>query len=249
METGLKNKNVVVTGGTRGIGRAIVEAFAKEGANVWFCYHSNKDLAESVVSSIKKENDALRVEAKQVNVSVQSETNQWIDEILSEVDSIDVLVNNAGMNLDQLLLMQSHENFSKVVETNLYSVFHLVQKVGFHMYGNRSGAIVNIASISGTKGSFGQTNYSSSKAAIIGFTKSASLELGKNHVRINAIAPGFIDTSMTENLKKKEKLKKSIPLNRFGRPEEVANLVVFLASDLSSYITGETVIIDGGYSV
>lgn len=247
METGLNKKNVVVTGGTRGIGRAIVEAFASEGANVWFCYHSNKELAEELVAELKERYPEVSVDAKQVDVQSESACQAWVDEILKEAKTVDVLVNNAGLNRDKLLLMQSVEDFTKVIETNLYSVFYMVQKIGFHMYGNRSGSIVNIASIAGVRASFGQTNYSSSKAGIIGFTRSASSELGKSNVRINTIAPGFIDTSMTEKLKKKDSIKKTIPLRRFGKPEEVANLALFLGSDLSSYISGETIVIDGGY--
>ena len=248
METGLKDKNVVVTGGTRGIGKSIITAFAKEGANIWFCYHSNEALAKGVMEELKELYPGSKISAKAVDVSSAKECEAWVEEILTEAPSLDVLVNNAGINRDKLLLMQSEEDFTKVIENNLMSVFYLSQKIGFHMYGKRKGSIINLSSIAGVRASFGQTNYSSSKAAIIGFTKSASSELGKKNVRINAIAPGFVETNMTENLKQKDNLLKTIPLRRFAQPEEIANLVVFLASDLSSYITGETIIIDGGYS-
>lgn len=249
MERKLAGKNAVVTGGSRGIGRAICEALAKEGANIWFCYRSNEEQANITRQSIQESFPDRTVVSKQVDLNEPAACDAWVEEILAQAGQVDILVNNVGITNDKLLLMQSEEDFLSVLQANVMTTFRLTKSLGLHMYGRREGVILNLSSTAGLRGSMGQTNYSASKAAVIGFTRSCALEFGRKGVRVNAIAPGFIDTDMTQVLKNKEQLARQIPLQRFGKAEEIAKTAVFLCSDDAAYIHGAVIPIDGGLSV
>ena len=242
----LENKTALITGATRGIGKGIAEVFAKQGANVAFTYSSSVEAA----TSLEKELQSLGVKAKgyQSNAANFDAAQQLAKDVLEEFGSIDILVNNAGITKDNLLLRISEDDFDKVIEINLKSVFNLTKAVIRPMMKQRKGSIINMSSIVGVKGNAGQTNYAASKAGIIGFTKSVALELGSRNVRCNAIAPGFIETEMTAALPEAtvEAWREAIPLKRGGSPEDIANACVFLASDMSAYITGQTLNVDGG---
>ena len=242
----LENKTALITGATRGIGKGIAEVFAKQGANVAFTYSSSVEAA----TSLEKELQSLGVKAKgyQSNAANFDAAQQLAKDVLEEFGSIDILVNNAGITKDNLLLRISEDDFDKVIEINLKSVFNLTKAVIRPMMKQRKGSIINMSSIVGVKGNAGQTNYAASKAGIIGFTKSVALELGSRNVRCNAIAPGFIETEMTAALPEAtvESWREAIPLKRGGSPEDIANACVFLASDMSAYITGQTLNVDGG---
>ncbi len=242
----LKNKTAIITGATRGIGRGIAFEFAKQGANVAFTYSSSVGAA----NILEKELEDMGVKAKgyQSNAADFDKAQELAKEVLVEFGSIDILVNNAGITKDNLLMRISEDDFDKVIEVNLKSVFNLTKAVIRPMMKNRSGSIINMSSVVGLKGNAGQTNYAASKAGIVGFSKSVALELGSRNVRSNVIAPGFIETEMTEKLDEKvvQGWRDSIPLKRGGSPEDIANACVFLASDMSSYITGQTLSVDGG---
>ena len=242
----LENKTALITGATRGIGKGIAEVFAKQGANVAFTYSSSVEAA----TSLEKELQSHGVKAKgyQSNAANFDAAQQLAKDVLEEFGSIDILVNNAGITKDNLLLRISEDDFDKVIEINLKSVFNLTKAVIRPMMKQRKGSIINMSSIVGVKGNAGQTNYAASKAGIIGFTKSVALELGSRNVRCNAIAPGFIETEMTAALPEAtvEAWREAIPLKRGGSPEDIANACVFLASDMSAYITGQTLNVDGG---
>ena len=242
----LENKTAIITGATRGIGRGIAEVFAKHGANIAFTYSSSVDAA----NELEKELVSLGVKAKgfQSNAANFDAAQELAKNVLDEFGSIDILINNAGITKDNLLMRISEEDFDKVIEVNLKSVFNLTKAVIRPMMKQRNGSIINMSSVVGVKGNAGQTNYAASKAGILGFTKSVALELGSRNIRCNAIAPGFIETEMTEVLPAETvKLwRDAIPLKRGGSPEDVGNACLFLASDLSSYITGQTLNVDGG---
>lgn len=242
----LKNKTVLITGGTRGIGRGIALKFAKEGANIAFTYNSAVEAAETLTKELEK----IGVKAKgyQSNAADFKAAQDLIDTVIKEFGNIDALVNNAGITKDNLLMRISEDDFDKVIEVNLKSVFNLTKAVTRPMMKNRSGSIINMSSVVGVQGNAGQSNYAASKAGILGFTKSIALELGSRNIRCNAIAPGFIETEMTEKLDEKivDGWRKAIPLKRGGTPEDVANACIFLASDMSSYMTGQILKIDGG---
>lgn len=242
----LANFNIIITGATRGIGRGIALKMASEGANVAFTYSSSVEAAKSLENELQK----MGVKAKgyQSNAADFDVAQELILDIQKEFDSIDVLINNAGITKDNLLMRISEEDFDKVIEVNLKSVFNMTKAVIRPMMKQRKGSIINMSSVVGVKGNAGQTNYAASKAGILGFTKSVALELGSRNIRCNAIAPGFIETEMTASLDEKmiEEWRKAIPLKRGGTPEDVANACVFLASDSSSYITGQTLNVDGG---
>ncbi len=242
-----KDKKALVTGGLRGIGRAIVLLLAQGGADVAIIDIGGEDLEESLRKELESFNTHLVV--RRADVSNYEEVKKAVEEILSEFSGkLDILVNNAGITRDNLLLRMSEEEWDKVIAVNLKGVFNCTQACLKTMLRQRSGAIVNVASIVGLKGNAGQTNYSASKAGVIGFTKSLAKEVGGRNIRVNAVAPGFIETDMTRALppEVREKVLPLIPLGRFGQPEEVAQVVVWLASDLSSYLTGEVISIDGG---
>ena len=242
----LENKNIIITGGSRGIGRGIALVLAKHGANIAFTYSSSVDSA----TSLKEEISALNVKCKgyQSNAASFVDSQKLVDQILLDFDNIDVLINNAGITKDNLLMRMTEEDFDKVIDVNLKSVFNMVKAVQRTFLKNRAGSIVNISSIVGVKGNAGQANYAASKAGIIGFSKSIALELGSRNIRSNVIAPGFIQTEMTEKLNKEvvNQWISGIPLKRGGRTEDVANLCLFLSSDLSSFITGQVINVDGG---
>ena len=242
----LENKNIIITGGSRGIGRGIALVLAKHGANIAFTYSSSVDSATSLTEEIS----ALNVKCKgyQSNAASFEDSQKLVDQILLDFDNIDVLINNAGITKDNLLMRMTEEDFDKVIDVNLKSVFNMVKAVQRTFLKNRAGSIVNISSIVGVKGNAGQANYAASKAGIIGFSKSIALELGSRNIRSNVIAPGFIQTEMTEKLNKEvvNQWISGIPLKRGGRTEDVANLCLFLSSDLSSFITGQVINVDGG---
>ncbi|MEL7270725.1 MAG: 3-oxoacyl-[acyl-carrier-protein] reductase [Bacteroidota bacterium] len=242
----LQDKNVIITGASRGIGKGIAEVFASHGANVAFTYSSS----EAPALALEKELQAKGVKAKayQSNAASFEASEKLIAQVLEDFDNIDVLINNAGITKDNLLMRMGEADFDKVIEVNLKSVFNMTKAVQRTMLKQRNGSIINMSSVVGVKGNAGQTNYAASKAGIIGFTKSVALELGSRNIRCNAIAPGFIETEMTEKLDEKtvQGWRDGIPLKRGGTPDDVANACLFLASDLSGYVTGQVLNVDGG---
>ncbi len=243
----LEGKNVIITGASRGIGKGIAEVFAKHGANVAFTYSSS----EAPALELEKELTAMGVKAKayKSNAADFKESEELVSSVLEDFDGkIDVLINNAGITKDNLLMRMGEDDFDKVIEINLKSVFNMTKAVQRTMLKQRKGSIINMSSVVGVKGNAGQTNYAASKAGMIGFTKSVALELGSRNIRCNAIAPGFIETEMTDKLDEKtvQGWRDAIPLKRGGSPEDVANACLFLASDLSDYVTGQVLNVDGG---
>ena len=242
----LKEKTAIITGASRGIGRGIALVFARQGANIAFTYSSSVDSAKE----LENELNSIGIKAKgyQSNAASFTASQQLADAVLEEFGSIDILVNNAGITKDNLLMRMGEEDFDSVIEVNLKSVFNMTKAVQRTMLKQRKGSIINMSSVVGVKGNAGQTNYAASKAGIIGFSKSVALELGSRNIRSNVIAPGFIETEMTAKLDddKVAEWRSAIPLKRGGSPEDIANACVFLASDLSAYITGQTLNVDGG---
>ena len=242
----LEGKTAIITGGSRGIGKAIVEIFVKQGANVAFTYSSSSDAAKAIENELSTNN--VKVKSYKSDASNFEEAQLLAASVLEEFGSIDILINNAGITKDNLLMRMSEEDFDRVIQVNLKSVFNMTKAVQRTMLKQRKGSIINISSVIGVKGNAGQSNYAASKAGIIGFTKSMAIELGSRNIRSNAIAPGFIVTEMTEELGE-ETIKQyfeAIPLKRGGSPEEIANTCVFLGSDMSSYLTGQVLNVDGG---
>ena len=242
----LDNKTAIITGATRGIGRGIAVEFVNQGANVAFTYSSSVDAA----NALETELNAIGIKAKgyQSNAAEFDTAQELAKEILKEFGSIDILVNNAGITKDNLLMRISEDDFDKVIDVNLKSVFNMTKAVIRPMMKQRSGSIINMSSVVGLKGNAGQSNYAASKSGILGFSKSVALELGSRNIRSNVIAPGFIETEMTGKLDEAtvQSWRDAIPLKRGGTPEDIANACVFLASDMSSYITGQTLSVDGG---
>ena len=242
----LKEKTAIVTGATRGIGRGVAIKLAEQGANIAFTYVSSEEKA----LAIEKELQEIGVQAKayKSDASKMEDADALIKDVMANFDSIDVLVNNAGITKDNLLMRMSEEDFDRVMEVNLKSIFNMTKAVQRTMLKQRSGSIVNMTSVVGVKGNAGQSNYAASKAGVIGFTKSIALELGSRNIRCNAIAPGFIETEMTKKLGEEviANWRNSIPLKRGGTPEDVANATLFLASNLSAYVTGQTLHVCGG---
>lgn len=242
----LQNKTTLITGATRGIGKGIALEFAKQGSNVAFTYSSSVDAA----NALEKQLESLGVKAKgyQSNAAEFKAAQELATEVLKEFGTIDVLINNAGITKDNLLMRISEEDFDTVIEVNLKSVFNLTKAVIRPMMKQRKGSIINMSSVVGLKGNAGQANYAASKAGILGFSKSVALELGSRNIRSNVVAPGFIETEMTAKLDEKvvQEWRNAIPLKRGGTPTDVANACVFLASDMSAYITGQTLSVDGG---
>jgi 3-oxoacyl-[acyl-carrier protein] reductase len=242
----LQGKTAIITGATRGIGRGIAIVFAQQGANVAFTYSSSVQAAEE----LEKELIGMGVQAKgfQSNAGDFNEAQKMVDDVIATFGTVDILINNAGITKDNLLMRISEEDFDKVIEINLKSVFNMTKAVQRIMLKNKAGSIINMSSVVGVKGNAGQTNYAASKAGVIGFSKSVALELGSRNIRCNVIAPGFIETEMTEKLSAEvvEGWRNNIPLKRGGTPEDVANVCVFLASDMSAYVTGQVINVDGG---
>ena len=242
----LENKTAIITGATRGIGRGIAQTFARNGCNVAFTFSSSVEAAQS----LQMELSDLGVKAKsyQSNADDFEEAQALVDKVLEEFGSVDVLINNAGITKDNLLMRISEEDFDQVIEVNLKSVFNMTKAIQRTFLKQRSGSLIHMSSVVGIKGNAGQSNYAASKAGIIGFSKAIALELGSRNIRSNVIAPGFIETEMTEKLSEEiiQKWREGIPLKRGGAPEDVANACVFLASDLSNYITGQVLQVDGG---
>ncbi|WP_115461820.1 3-oxoacyl-[acyl-carrier-protein] reductase [Winogradskyella aurantiaca] len=242
----LQDKVAIITGASRGIGKGIAEVFAKNGANVAFTYSSSVDAAKA----LEKELSDIGIKAKgyQSNAASFTEAQELVDQVLEDFGAIDILINNAGITKDNLLMRMGEEDFDKVIEVNLKSVFNMTKAVQRTMLKQRKGSIINMSSVVGVKGNAGQTNYAASKAGIIGFSKSVALELGSRNIRCNVIAPGFIETEMTAKLDEEtvKGWRAAIPLKRGGTPEDIANACVFLASDMSAYVTGQTLNVDGG---
>ncbi len=237
----LKGKVAIVTGGTRGIGEAIVKRFAKGGCRVAFTYNKNKKLAFKIARETKGKAKGYRVDVRNFK-----KIKKFISDVKSEFKRIDILINNAGIVRDKSLMMMEEKDWNEVIDTNLKGAFNTTKACIVTFMKQRSGNIVNISSLAGVVGIAGQTNYSASKAGLLGFTKSLAKEVGPYNVRVNAIAPGFIQTDMTASLQNKEKILKKIPLGRFGTANEIAEVAYFLVSNEPSYITAQTLIIDGG---
>ena len=242
----LESKVAIVTGGSRGIGKAICQTFAENGCDVAFTYNNSKESAENLAKDLK--NIGINAKAYKSDASSFDDATQLVEDVINDFGKIDILVNNAGIKKDNLLMRMDKDDFDSVINTNLSSVFNLTKASIRTFLKQRSGSIINISSVVGVKGNAGQSNYSASKAGIIGFSKSVALELGSRNIRSNVIAPGFIETDMTDSLSEDviNSWKESIPLKRGGDPSDVGNACVFLASDLSSYITGKVLHVDGG---
>ncbi len=241
----LIGKTCVVTGGSKGIGRAMVELFAREGGRV---YYLSRGEAEDPLALAAAAAAGGSVAWKKCDVAVEAEVDAALEAIVKEAGALDVVVNNAGVTRDGLVFRMSLEDWETVIRTNLTSAFLVSRTAARHMIKKRAGSIINVSSVVGIMGNGGQTNYAASKAGLIGFTKSLAREVSSRGVRVNALAPGFIETAMTDKIPEemKEKMKATIPLGRHGAPEEVAKAALFLASDLASYVTGEVLKVDGG---
>ena len=242
----LENKVALITGGSRGIGKSIVEKFVSNGCNVAFTYNKSESDAKLIESNLSEKD--LKIKGYKSNAAKYKEAEILANSVINEFGKIDILVNNAGITKDNLLMRMSEDDFNEVLSVNLNSVFNMTKAVQREFLKNKNGSIINISSVVGIKGNAGQSNYSASKAGIIGFTKSIALELGSRNIRSNVVAPGFIETEMTKNLSE-DTLKSwysSIPLKRGGKPSDIGNVCVFLGSDMSSYMTGQVLVVDGG---
>ena len=245
----LEGKIALVTGAAKGIGRAIALALAADGATVVVNYNGSKERAEQVVEEIK----ALGADgmAYQCNVADTAATADMVKEVIKTYGKLDILVNNAGITRDNLIMKMSEEDFDAVIDANLKGCFNTIKAVSRQMLKQRAGRIINITSVSGILGNAGQANYAASKAGIIGLTKTMARELASRGLTVNAVAPGFVDTDMTQVLPEnvKEAATAQIPLGRFGKPEDIANMVAYLASEKASYITGQIISVDGGMAI
>jgi 3-oxoacyl-[acyl-carrier protein] reductase len=242
----LHNKVSLITGASRGIGKGIVLKFAEQGSNIAFTFHSSVEKARELENELSR--FGIKATGYQSDAADFGASEELINKVVADFGTVDVAVNNAGITRDGLLMRMTEEQFDEVIRTNLKSVFNITKALQRPMLKARKGSIINLSSVVGVKGNAGQSNYAASKAGIIGFTKSVALELGSRNIRCNAIAPGFIETEMTGALDEKtvQSWRDSIPLKRGGTPEDVANLALFLASDLSAYITGQTIHVCGG---
>jgi 3-oxoacyl-[acyl-carrier protein] reductase len=246
----LENKVAIITGGSRGIGEAIVLKLAESGAHIAFTYISSDEKAKSVEKKIK--NFGVNAKAYKSNAGIYADCEAMVNDVVKEFGTVDICVNNAGISKDNLLLRMTPEQWDEVMTTNLKSVFNMTKQVIRPMMKSKKGSIINMSSIIGMRGNAGQSSYAASKAGIIGFTKSIAAELGSRNVRCNAIAPGFVETDMTHYLKEGEAAKSfldKIPLGRFGSAEEIADVTLFLASDMSSYVTGQVISTCGGLNM
>lgn len=242
----LEGKVVLITGASRGIGKAIAEECVHQGAKVAFTYLSSEDKARALEAELSADGGVAK--GFRSDAADFDQAQKLVDDVVAEFGTVDVLVNNAGITRDTLLMRMTEEQWDEVINTNLKSAFNLTKAVQRPMLKARSGSIINMSSVVGVSGNAGQSNYAASKAGLIGFTKSVAQELGSRNIRCNAIAPGFIETEMTEVLDPKvvEEWRASIPLKRGGSPKDVANVTVFLASDMSAYVTGQTINVCGG---
>lgn len=242
----LEGKTALITGASKGIGRGIAMKLAAQGANVAFTYLSSVEKGQALEKELQQ--FGTKVKGYRSDASDFKAAEELVNNVVAEFGSLDVVVNNAGITRDGLLMRMSEEQFNDVIRTNLNSVFNITKAAQKPMLKQRNGSIINLSSVVGVKGNAGQANYAASKAGINGFTKSVALELGSRNIRCNAIAPGFIETEMTEVLPPEtvKQWREAIPLKRGGTPEDVANCVLFLASDLSTYITGQVLHVDGG---
>ena len=243
----LKGKTAVITGGVRGIGKAIAKAFCRNGANVILCYRSNDAEAEKTAAELS--GFGPQVKLVKGDVADPETAKRVAGLIKDEFDKkVDIRVNTAGITNDKLMMRMSDEDFTKVIDANLNGTFYMMKELSALMVKKKNGVIINMASVSGLKGNPAQVNYSASKAGIVGMTLSAAKELGRRGIRVNAIAPGFIETDMTAVLtdEQKETAAKNITLGRLGQPEDIANAALFLASDMGAYITGQVISVDGG---
>lgn len=242
----LKGKNAIVTGSSRGIGRAIALELANQGANVVVNYAGNEKKANEVVEELKQK--GVKSFSIKANVADEKDVKMMMKEALKEFGTIDILVNNAGITRDNLLMRMKEADFDDVVDTNLKGTFLCIKAVSRTMMKQRSGRIINVASIVGVSGNPGQANYVAAKAGVIGLTKSVAQELASRNILVNAVAPGFIETDMTDELTEEQQTEilKGIPLEKLGSPTDVARVVRFLASDDSAYLTGQTIHVDGG---
>mgnify|MGYP006192840565 FL=1 len=242
----LEGKTALITGASKGIGRKIAEKFAEHGANVAFTYLSSVEKGQALEEDLKS--FGTQVKGYRSDASKFDQAEKLINDIVTDFGTLDIVVNNAGITKDGLLMRMSEENFDDVIEVNLKSVFNTTKAASKIMMKNRKGVFINMSSVVGVQGNAGQANYAASKAGIIGFTKSVAKELGSRNIRSNVVAPGFIRTEMTEVLDQKvvEGWEKDIPLKRAGETDDVANVCVFLASDMSAYITGQVLSVCGG---
>ena len=242
----LEGKNILITGGSRGIGKSIVEVLFNSGANVGFTFSSSESAANEIAKNLNS--SSQKCIAYKSDASKLDQCENLVESFLNDFETIDVLINNAGITKDNLLMRMGEDDFDKVMEVNLKSVFNMTKACQRVFLKNRKGSIINMSSVVGIKGNAGQSNYAASKSGIIGFSKSIAQELGSRNIRCNVIAPGFIKTEMTDNLSDSiiESWTENIPLKRPGESNDVANLCLFLASDLSSYITGQVINVDGG---
>lgn len=241
----MKGKTALITGGTRGIGEAIVRKFAQEGCNVAFTYKSSGDKAALIIEELKA--TGVKLQAYQSDAGSYTESEKLVDDVIKDFGTIDVLVNNAGITRDNLILRMTEEQWDEVMNANLKSAFNLTKHVSKLMLRAKAGSIINLTSIIGEKGQAGQSNYAATKAGVIGFTKSIADEFGSRGIRCNAIAPGFIETDMTDVLPEETRkaILAQIPMKRMGLPEEVANAALFLGSDLSAYVSGQVISVCG----
>lgn len=242
----VKDKNAIVTGGTRGIGREIARTLAQNGANIAINYRKYNEEVESLIEELKS--FGVKVVACKCDVSNEEEVINFIKEVKDKFESIDILVNNAGITKDGLIIRMSEKDFDDVIDVNLKGTFNTTKAVSSIMVKQRYGKIINISSVVGVAGNAGQCNYAASKAGVIGFSKSVARELAARNINVNVIAPGYINTDMTSVLpdRVKEEVIKIIPMKKIGEPKEIANLVLFLSSNLSNYITGQVINVDGG---
>ena len=242
----LSGKTALITGASRGIGRGIAITFASHGCAVAFTYSNNKNAADQL--EIELTSYGVQIKGYQSNAANYEAAQKLVDQVIEDFGALDILVNNAGITKDNLLMRMSEEDFDQVIEVNLKSIFNMTKAVQRTFLKQRHGSLIHMSSVVGVKGNAGQSNYAASKAGIIGFSKSIALELGSRNIRSNVIAPGFIETEMTSQLSEEivKGWREGIPLKRGGQPEDVANACVFLASDLSSYITGQVLHVDGG---
>lgn len=245
----LTGKVALVTGAGRGIGRAIAIALAKNGATVIVNYNGSRESAEAVVAEIEQAGG--RAEAMQCNVADFASSEELVKTVLEKYKRVDILVNNAGVTRDNLIMRMSEEDYDAVLDTNLKGAFNMIRHLSRSMARQRSGKIINISSVSGVLGNAGQSNYSASKAGLIGLTKSVARELASRGINVNAVAPGFIDTDMTRNMTEdaKKAMNSMIPMGKMGSAENIADLVLFLAGEHSDYITGQVICVDGGMSM